>query len=56
MMTSNFGEWKDDKGNVFVSKMNIKLMAKMFAGNIAAVMGDKVAKEEENILKGLLID
>jgi uncharacterized protein (DUF302 family) len=56
MMPCTFGVWENDKGDVFISKMNMKLMAKMFGGNIAAVMGDKVAKDEENILKGVLID
>jgi hypothetical protein len=34
-----FCVWEDDDGKVYLSKMNLTLMAKMFGGNIAKVMG-----------------
>jgi uncharacterized protein (DUF302 family) len=46
--------WEADDGKVFLSKMNLSLMAKMFGGNIAKVMGKKVVRDEEKILEGLL--
>jgi len=56
MMPCTFGVWQGDDGNVYISKMNMKLMAKMFGGNIAKVMGGDVAHDEEQILSGLLIN
>ena len=56
MMPCTFGVWEGDDGKVYVSKMNMGLMAKMFGGNIAKVMGGHVAEDEERILDGLLID
>ncbi len=56
MMPCTFSVWEDDEGKVFVTKMNMKLMAKMFGGNIAKVMGGDVARDEEAILEGLLKD
>jgi hypothetical protein len=46
--------WEADSGKVYLSKMNLSLMAKMFGGNIAKVMGQKVVNDEEKILEGLL--
>jgi hypothetical protein len=34
--------------------MNMALMAKMFGGNVAKVMGEKVVHDEEEMLHGLL--
>ena len=42
--------WEADDGTVHVSKMNTGLVGKMFGGNIARVMGEKVAVEEQRIL------
>jgi len=54
MMPCTFSVWEDDDGKVYLSKMNMGLMAKMFGGNIAKVMGEKVAQDEEEMLQGLL--
>ncbi|MBN2138439.1 MAG: DUF302 domain-containing protein [Sedimentisphaerales bacterium] len=56
MMPCTFGVWEGDDGKIYVSKMNMGLMAKMFGGNIAEVMGGHVAEDEEKILEGLLKD
>lgn len=40
-------------GKTYVTGMNMGLMGKMFGGNIAAVMGGKVAADEKAILKCL---
>lgn len=56
MMPCTFAAWEGDNGKVYVSKMNMGLMAKMFGGNIAKVMGGSVAEDEERILEGLLVD
>ena len=48
--------WEGDDGKVYLSEMNMGLMAKMFGGNIAKVMGGNVACEEKQILEGLLKD
>ena len=53
MMPCTFGIWEGDDGRVFVSKMNMRLMAKMFGGNVARVMGEQVAEDEEKILAGI---
>jgi uncharacterized protein (DUF302 family) len=56
MMPCTFSVWEGDDGKVYLSKMNIGLMAKMFGGNIAKVMGGRVARDEEAILSGILKD
>jgi len=54
MMPCTFSVWDGDDGKVYLSKMNMALMAKMFGGNIAKVMGKKVVHDEEEMLQGLL--
>ena len=54
LMPCSIAVWESDEGEVFVSKMNTGLMGKMFGGNIAAVMGTKVAKDEKSILSSVL--
>ena len=56
MMPCTFSVWEGDNGKVYLSKMNMALMAKMFGGNIAKVMGGHVVEDEEKILEGLLKD
>jgi uncharacterized protein (DUF302 family) len=56
MMPCTMAVWEGDDGKVYLSKMNLSLMAKMFGGNIAKVMGQKVVDDEEEILSGLLIN
>jgi len=54
MMPCTFSVWEGDDGKVYLSKMNMGLMAKMFGGNVAKVMGGHVVEDEEKILEGLL--
>jgi uncharacterized protein (DUF302 family) len=54
MMPCTFSVWEGDDGKVYLSKMNMGLMAKMFGGNVAKVMGGDVVREEEKMLLGLL--
>jgi uncharacterized protein (DUF302 family) len=56
MMPCTMAVWEADDGKVYLSKMNLSLMAKMFGGNVAKVMGEKVVADEEKILDGLLRD
>ncbi len=54
MMPCSMGVWEGEDGNTYLSKVNMKLMASMFGGKIAEVMGGKVVKDEEKILKGII--
>ncbi|MFA5238521.1 MAG: DUF302 domain-containing protein [Phycisphaerae bacterium] len=54
LMPCTMAVWEGDDGKVYLSEMNMSLMAKMFGGNIGKIMGGKVVKDEEEILKGLL--
>jgi len=54
MMPCTFSVWEGIDGKVYLSKMNMDLMAKMFGGNVAKVMGEKVVHDEEEMLQGLL--
>jgi uncharacterized protein (DUF302 family) len=54
MMPCKFSIWEGDDGKVYLTKMNMRLMGKMFGGNISEIMGGKVARDEESMLKGLL--
>lgn len=54
LMPCTMAVWEDDEGKVYLSEMNMSLMAKMFGGNIAKVMGGKVVHDEEKMLEGLL--
>lgn len=54
IMPCTMAVWEGDEGKVYLSEMNMSLMAKMFGGNIAEIMGGKVVKDEEKILEGLL--
>jgi len=56
LMPCTMAVWEGDDGKVYLSEMNMSLMAKMFGGNIAKVMGGKVVHDEEQILNGLLKD
>jgi uncharacterized protein (DUF302 family) len=47
MMPCSMAVWEADDGKVYLSEMNMTLMAKMFGGNIAKVMGKKVVRDEE---------
>ena len=54
MMPCTLSVWENDDGKVYLSKMNMALMSKMFGGNVAKVMGGHVVEDEEKILEGLL--
>ncbi len=54
MMPCTMAVWEGDDGKVYLSEMNMALMAKMFGGNVAEVMGKKVVHDEEKMLQGLL--
>lgn len=56
MMPCSMAVWEGDDGKVYLSEMNMALMAKMFGGNVAKIMGGSVVEEEEKILDGLLKD
>ena len=56
LMPCTMSVWEGDDGKVYLSEMNMGLMAKIFGGNIAKVMGGNVANEEKEILSGLLKD
>ena len=56
MMPCTFGVWQVDDDRVYLSRVNMKLMGRMFGGNIAEVMGGQVAQDEEKILAGVLKD
>ena len=53
MMPCTISIWEDDDGKVFISKINMGLMANIFGGNIKEVMGKDVARDEKEILKGI---
>lgn len=54
LMPCTMAVWEGDDGKVYLSEMNMGLMAKMFGGNIAKVMGGNVVKDESTMLEGLL--
>jgi uncharacterized protein (DUF302 family) len=54
LMPCTFAVWEGDDGRVYLSRMNISLMAKMFGGNVAKVMGGQVARDEETMLSGIV--
>ena len=54
MMPCSMAVWEGDDGKVYLSEMNMALMAKMFGGNVAKIMGGKVVHDEEKMLQGLL--
>ena len=56
LMPCTMAVWEGDDGKVYLSEMNMALMAKMFGGNISKVMGGKVVHDEKQILSGLLKD
>lgn len=54
LMPCSIAVWESDDGKVYISKMNTGLMGKMFGGNIARVMGNKVARDEAAILAAVV--
>ena len=55
LMPCSISVWEDDDGRVYLSEMNMALMAKLFGGNISKVMGGKVVQDEEKMLEGFLL-
>jgi len=56
LMPCTFGVWQGDDGKIYISKMNLSLMARLFGGNIARVMGGKVVVDEKKILGGIVAE
>ena len=56
LMPCSFAVWESDEGTVHLSKMNMGLMAKMFGGTIARVMGGNVVQDEKAMLAGIIKD
>lgn len=56
LMPCSFAVYEGDDGKVYLSKMNMGLMAKMFGGNIARVMGGSVVRDEKAMLAGIVRD
>lgn len=54
-MPCAWGVYEKDDGNVYISAVNMKLMGKMFGGNIERVMGGKVVKDEEKMLEDIIV-
>ena len=54
LMPCSISVWEGDDGRVYVSEMNMALMAKLFGGNIKKVMGGKVVNDEKRMLEGIL--
>ena len=54
LMPCAWGVYKEKDGNVYISGMNMGIMGKIFGGNIAKVMGNNVATDEERILKNII--
>lgn len=55
LMPCAWGVYQGEDGKVRITGMNMSLMAKMFGGNIAAVMGGSVAEDEHEILKAVVV-
>ncbi|MBF0450822.1 MAG: DUF302 domain-containing protein [Candidatus Magnetomorum sp.] len=53
LMPCSMAIWEGDDGKVYLSEMNMALMAKMFGGNIGKVMGGKVVNDEEKMIEGI---
>ncbi len=56
LMPCTMAVWEGDDDKVYLSRMNMPLMARMFGGNIAKVMGGSVARDEHAILSGIVRD
>lgn len=56
MMPCTLAVWEGDDGKVYISKLNMPLLARMFGGNIAKVMGRRVAEDEQVMLAGIVQD
>ncbi len=48
-----WGVYEGEDSKIYISRLNVGLMGKMFGGNIAKVMGGAVASEEKTILRDI---
>jgi uncharacterized protein (DUF302 family) len=55
LMPCSISVWEGDDGKVYLSEMNMGLMARLFGGNIGKVMGGKVVQDEEKMLEEFLL-
>ena len=55
LMPCSISVWEGDDGRVYLSEMNMALMARLFGGNVGKVMGGKVVDDEEKMLEGFLL-
>jgi uncharacterized protein (DUF302 family) len=55
LMPCTFAVYETDEGDVKISKMNTGIMAKIFGGTVAQVMGGKVTKDEEEMLQDIIV-
>lgn len=53
LMPCALAVYEDDAGKVWMSRMNIGLLAKVFGGTVARVMGGGVAPQEHQIIASL---
>jgi uncharacterized protein (DUF302 family) len=54
LMPCTFAVYEGDDDGVYVSKMNTRLMGKIFGGTVDRVMGRAVAREENVMLRALV--
>jgi uncharacterized protein (DUF302 family) len=54
LMPCAWGVYEGDDGAVYITGMNMGLMGKMFGGNIAKVMGERVAADEQRMLAAVV--
>jgi len=55
LMPCAWGVYEGEDGKIHITGMNMSLMARMFGGNIAAVMGGSVAEDEHEILTEVVV-
>lgn len=54
LMPCAWGVYPGEDGKIYITGMNMGLMGKMFGGNIAKVMGENVAVDEEKMLSAVI--
>ena len=54
LMPCTLAVYETDNGGVSISKMNTGVMGKVFGGTISEIMGDKVTKDIDQILKPII--
>lgn len=56
LMPCAWGVYEGDDGKVYITGMNMGLMAKLVGGNIAKIMGGPVSAEEEKMLQQVILE